>query len=42
MNFKITNDKDEYETIKVEISFHVDTWKELEEIMNILENHIGV
>jgi hypothetical protein len=42
MNFKITNDDDnEFETIKVEVTFHVDSWYELQRIMEKLDNEFG-
>jgi len=38
MNFKITNNKED--SIKVEIEFIVDSWKELERIMVIIDEEV--
>ena len=38
MNFKITNDEDD--SIKVEIEFGVDSWKELKRLMELLDDEI--
>lgn len=40
MDFKITNKEDD--SIKVQIKFTVDSWKELRRIMEILDDEVGI
>lgn len=40
MNFKITNN--EYDSIKVEVEFNVDTWEELQIVMSKLDDEFGI